>query len=79
MNKKDKTLKAYLYVVFMRIGKGVKAQLPVNGRRSRTVAGFVFLFNKQFLVYFPGNVSTSGTDNSSGKNIAGIMNSQIHP
>jgi hypothetical protein len=26
MNYKDKTLKAYLYVVFMRIGKGVKTQ-----------------------------------------------------
>ena len=29
MNYKDKTLKAYLYVVFMRIGKGEKAQMPV--------------------------------------------------
>jgi hypothetical protein len=70
MNKKGKTLKAYLYVVYMRIGKGEKAQKmksfkggkgfkgfkgylnSVTARLHncttflRTVAGFVFLFNK---------------------------------
>jgi hypothetical protein len=75
MNKKGKTLKAYLCVVFMLIGNGVKAQMiksfkGVNGFRSfrgylksttgkiarfflRTITGFVLLFNKQVLIYFP--------------------------
>jgi hypothetical protein len=33
MNKKGKTLKAYLYVVFMLIGNRAKAQIPITGYR----------------------------------------------
>ena len=40
MNKKGKTLKAYLYVVFMRIEKGAKAQRIKSFKSSKGFRSF---------------------------------------